>query len=279
MISCVRCRRSLGRNASSQARRFAVKALSWCASPSGTPNRDNEDRTKVSSGYKPYPSIQSLYLDSHYPCQKETQGGSDDISLEPIDKFGVVAAMARNRVMGVNGKLPWNLPEDRKNFVNLTRDRVLIMGRRTYEESPTKSHICHAKNNIVVSRTMDEEHDRDILKIARSFPEALHIAKTLVNEGEQKGDTLECWIVGGERIYNEALNHPAALELHLTIVDMNVDVSKLTNENLNTSVALFPAKYRWDRHFNEVQRSDHETTDGDGNPLKFTQVVYRRKHT
>lgn len=200
--------------------------------------------------------------------------------LKPIDKFGVVAATARNRIMGVNGKLPWNLPEDRKNFVNLTRDRVLIMGRRTYEERPNKSHICHAAHNIVISNTMDDDESHDAkITVVRSFPEALHLAKNLVNNSEENDGTLECWIVGGERIYNEALSHPSAFELHLTIVDMDVDVSKLTNDNLNTDVALFPPKYRWDRHFKEVQRSNHATIDGEGNPMRFTQLLYRRKHT
>jgi len=203
------------------------------------------------------------------PCE------SEEASLDPIDKFGVVAAMARNRVMGVNGQLPWNLPQDRKYFVDLTRDKILIMGRRTYEEQPTKSHICHAAKNIVVSRTLDESHDPDI-EVVRSFPEALHLAKVRVKES-QKEDSLECWIVGGERIYSEALNHPSARELHLTIVDMEVDISAGTNEDLNTKVALFPAKYRWDRHFDEVERSSHEIAVGDGNPLKYSHVLYKRK--
>lgn len=210
-------------------------------------------------------------------CQKSASDENDDKkTLDPIGSFGVVAAMARNRIMGVNGKLPWNLPQDRKHFVDLTRDKVLIMGRRTYEEQPTKSHICHAAHSIVVSSTMKQSDDSDV-EIATSFPEALHLAKQRVNENE-KDNGLECWVVGGERIFNEALNHPSAKELHLTIVDMDVDVSNLKNEHLNTQVALFPAKYRWDRHFHEMERSSHETTDEDGNPLRFEHIFYRRKH-
>eukprot|EP00544_Gedaniella_sp_CCMP2646_P003571 CAMPEP_0202491282 /NCGR_PEP_ID=MMETSP1361-20130828/8392_1 /ASSEMBLY_ACC=CAM_ASM_000849 /TAXON_ID=210615 /ORGANISM="Staurosira complex sp., Strain CCMP2646" /LENGTH=241 /DNA_ID=CAMNT_0049121301 /DNA_START=187 /DNA_END=912 /DNA_ORIENTATION=- len=239
------------------SRSFAVKSLSWCA-PSDIPKRGEEGREKTI----------------------ERQDKSSDVLLDPIDKFGVVAATSRNRIIGVNGKLPWNLPEDRKYFVNLTRDRILIMGRRTYEEQPNKSHICHAAYNIVVSNTMDDESACDAkIEVVRSFPEALHLAKNLVSNDKENDGTLECWIVGGERIYSEALSHPSAFELHLTIVDMDVDVSKLANDNLNTDVALFPPKYRWDRHFNEAQRSNHDTIDGEGNPLRFTQVIYRRKYT
>lgn len=200
-------------------------------------------------------------------------------SLEPIDKFGVVAAMARNsRIMGINGKLPWNIPQDRKHFVDLTRDKVLIMGRRTYQEQPTRSHICHAAHNIVVSSTM-KPSDNSKVEIATSFPLALHLAKVRLEESGKSDGDLECWVVGGERIFNEALNHPSAKELHLTIVDMDVDFSKQTNKHLNTQVALFPPKYRWDRHFQEVERSSHDTTNEEGNPsLRYEHVLYKRKH-
>ena len=42
--------------------------------------------------------------------------------------------MSRNRIIGVNGGLPWSLPEDRKNFKALTTGKVLVVGRKTYEE-------------------------------------------------------------------------------------------------------------------------------------------------
>jgi dihydrofolate reductase len=229
-----------------------VKELSWC-SPSDSPNRSDKQGN----------------------AKNGAKESNDKVSLDPIDRFGVVAAMARNRIMGVNGKLPWNLVEDRKHFVDLTKGRLLIMGRHTYEEQPSKSHICHAAKNIVVSSTMEPSNHVDV-EIARSFPEALHLAKIRATEGDNK-DALECWIVGGERIYNEALNHPSAQELHLTIVDMNVDLSKLMNEDPSTTVALFPAKYRWDRHFDEIERTTHETTDENGKPLTYTHVFYKRK--
>ena len=231
---------------------FSVKELSWC-SPSDSPNRsDKQGKTK-----------------------NITQNTNEKVELAPIHKFGIVAAMARNRIIGVNGTLPWNLPLDRKHFVELTRDKILIMGRHTYEEQPTKSHICHAANNIVISSKMEKSNYPD-LDIARSFPEALHLAKIRAGERGSEG-TLQCWIVGGERIYNEALNHQSAQEVHLTIVDMDVDVSKIKTVDSDVSVALFPAKYRWDRHFDEFERTPYETTDERGDPLTFTHVIYRRK--
>jgi dihydrofolate reductase len=184
--------------------------------------------------------------------------------------------MARNRVIGVNGKIPWNLPADRKHFVDLTRDKVLIMGRLTYEEEQSKSHISHAEYNIVVSTTLEPSSEPN-LKIAHSFPEALHLAKlySATDICNPSPETLDCWIIGGERIYDEALKHPSAQELHLTVVDTDIDTAKYGSTN--TKVAMFPAKYRWDRKFDEISRSNHESIDCDGNTLKYTHVLYRPK--
>lgn len=180
-----------------------------------------------------------------------------------------------SRVIGVNGKLPWDLPADRKHFVDLTRDKILIMGRQTYEEQESKSHISHAGYNIVISSTIEGLSDRNEA-IARSFPEALHLAKLTMENMDQNPETIACWIVGGERIFTEALKHPSAEELHLTVVHTDIDAEQYGS---NTRMAMFPAKYRWDRHFDEVSRSSHESMDRDGNSLKYTHVLYRRKRS
>src|SRR6056300_1546715 len=60
--------------------------------------------------------------------------------------FGIVAAMTQNQVIGVNGSLPWkNLTQDKNHFINLTRNKVLIVGRKTFAlEDPSLSHVRHA---------------------------------------------------------------------------------------------------------------------------------------
>jgi dihydrofolate reductase len=50
-----------------------------------------------------------------------------------MPKFILIAAMANNRVIGNNGKLPWNNPEDLKNFKQCTIGGIVVMGRKTYE--------------------------------------------------------------------------------------------------------------------------------------------------
>ena len=51
---------------------------------------------------------------------------------EPIERFGIIAAMSKNNIIGLNGRLPWSVPDDRKEFVRITKNKILIVGRRTF---------------------------------------------------------------------------------------------------------------------------------------------------
>ena len=186
--------------------------------------------------------------------------------LEPIQRFGIVAAMSSNRVIGINNKLPWRLPKDRRAFQDLTENTVLILGRRTLEENPLRRHIDHAAASVVISRTLGTEMEETNLRLARSFPEALHLARLLTKELDiENEDLISCWVAGGERVYHEALVHPNASELRLTVVDHEIHVLA------DQQVAHFPAKYRWDNKFKQIAREK----DIDGG-LKMTQYVYKR---
>src|SRR5712691_13212786 len=62
----------------------------------------------------------------------------------------LIAAVAANGVIGVNGKLPWHLPEDLQHFKKLTLGHPVIMGRRTWE---SLGSALPGRENIVVTRT------------------------------------------------------------------------------------------------------------------------------
>ncbi|MBR1843638.1 MAG: dihydrofolate reductase, partial [Opitutales bacterium] len=47
--------------------------------------------------------------------------------------FKAIAAMASNRVIGRNNRLPWNLPEELQHFRQTTLQQTLLMGRKTFE--------------------------------------------------------------------------------------------------------------------------------------------------
>lgn len=225
-------------------REFSVKELSWCT-PAGTPGPVNA--RKVPSA-----------------LQTDQESRSSGSNFQPIDKFGVVAAMSKNRIIGLGGKLPWSIPPDRHYFKDLTRNKILIIGRRTYEEESDECHISHCRKCIVISRTSSTAGSA---LVTPSFSEALHLARELQEELELPEGEVNCWIAGGEKVYTEALHHKSAKVLHLTLVDKTIDVKP------GQEVAQFPAKYRWDRHFHILSKSETYTHEG----VDYNIVVWNRK--
>jgi dihydrofolate reductase len=120
----------------------------------------------------------------------------------------VMAAVARNGVIGHAGAIPWHLPADLRRFRETTMGQVLVMGRRTYESI---GRPLPGRRTIVVTRQHPwpaEGPVPDGVDVAGSVPEALSLA----------GSTgLEVFVQGGTQIYAEAL--PVADMLLLTWVD------------------------------------------------------------
>lgn len=192
-------------------------------------------------------------------CRMMSSSTKTNTSGHKDDGFGIVAAMTSNQVIGVDGSLPWkNLTQDWNHFVNLTRNKVLIVGRKTFGiEDLSQEHIRHCRVCIVVSQTMNEgdltkarvdsgsEHLTTKLLLASSFEEALELTRL---EKCTDDDSIDCWVAGGERIYKEALGHPDAVEVQLTHVDMMVDTNRFRD------VAFFPIEDMKANNFLEVSK-------------------------
>ena len=118
--------------------------------------------------------------------------------------ISIIAAYDMNRVIGKDGGIPWDIPEDRKRFRELTLGKTVIMGRRTYESI---GHPLDGRVNIVVtsSQTFAEE---GVLK-AKSFRQALELSE---------GDV---FAIGGHGIYRDALRY--ADRLYITLIDARHD--------------------------------------------------------
>lgn len=122
--------------------------------------------------------------------------------------ISLIAAIGKNRELGRNNELLFDISEDMRHFRDTTRGHAVIMGRKTYESigRPLPQRI-----NIVISRSTNLELPVDV-KIASSIEEAIEMAKSL---GEE-----EIFVIGGAQIYEIAL--PYADKLYLTLVDKSV---------------------------------------------------------
>jgi dihydrofolate reductase len=143
----------------------------------------------------------------------------------------LVAAVARNGVIGADGGIPWHLPDDQRRFKELTVGHVLVMGRLTYESI---GRPLPGRTTVVVTRTAGWSADDDGVLVAPGVAEALALAATVDDE---------VFVVGGSRVYEEAL--PLADRLELTWVDAEPEGD-----------ARFPA-VDWDA-WREVAREEHE---------------------
>lgn len=66
--------------------------------------------------------------------------------------ISIIVAMARNRVIGAHGGMPWHLSTDLKRFKNLTMGHTLLMGRQTFESI---GHPLPGRTTIILSRNPD----------------------------------------------------------------------------------------------------------------------------
>lgn len=119
--------------------------------------------------------------------------------------IAIVVAYARGRVIGRDGKIPWDIPDEKHRFRDLTTGQAVVMGRRTYAEI---GRPLPERRNIILSR--DPVFCAPGCLRAGSLAEAAALA-----------DGLDLYVSGGAHVYQEAL--PLAEKLFITEVDCSVE--------------------------------------------------------
>ena len=159
----------------------------------------------------------------------------------------LIAAVARNRVIGRGNELVWHDPADARHFRSSTMGCPVIMGRRTWESLPARFRPLPGRRNVVVTRQTDWSDAG--AEVAHSLDEAL----------ARLAEAPRVFVIGGGQLYAQALAQ--ADELVLTEINAVADGAD----------TFFPA---WDRSaFTEVSRETHHAEAGW--PYHF--VVYQRR--
>jgi len=192
-----------------------------------------------------------------------------------------IAAIGKNREIGYQNKLLWNLPDDLKHFKKITEGHTVIMGRKTFESI---GRPLPNRRNIIITR--DENFQAEGCEIAHSLEEALALAQSQptdtqirhsresgnlseepslsntqipVSTGMTKtasspriggGGEAEVFVIGGAQIYEQAL--PFCDKLYLTLVDdapqadtYFPDYSQFVNIVSEENKEYNGIKYRW----------------------------------
>jgi dihydrofolate reductase len=160
----------------------------------------------------------------------------------------LIAAVARNGVIGDGRGMPWRLPEDLAHFRRRTLGHPVVMGRVTWDSLPPGMRPLPGRRNLVLSR--DPAWVAAGAERVTSFAGAL----ALVDGTEL------VFVIGGAQVYREAL--PQADTLLLTEIDRDADGS-----------THFPAWPRAD--FTEIAREHHQAAPPNDFPFDF--VTYHRK--
>ncbi len=119
--------------------------------------------------------------------------------------IALIAAFAKNQVIGNKGYIPWKIKGEQKRFKELTTGNIVIMGRRSYEEigKPLSN-----RTTIVVSNT--KNFDGENCLTARSLAEAIKLA-----------GNKDIYISGGAKLYEEALL--LVEKMYITEIDCDIE--------------------------------------------------------
>jgi dihydrofolate reductase len=148
-------------------------------------------------------------------------------------KTALIVAMAENRCIGLNNKMPWHIPEDLRRFKALTMGHPVIMGRKTYESIlGYLGKPLPGRTTLVVSRNgFQNLHE---VPVFRDLETAIKYGHKLAKS--------EAFVIGGAQIYGQAL-HLADI-IYLTQVHKSVEGD-----------AFFPVIDQ--NNWTEITREDH----------------------
>ncbi len=127
--------------------------------------------------------------------------------------ISLIVAVAENNAIGKNNDLCWYLPKDLKYFKETTAGHTVIMGRKNWESIPEKYRPLKNRLNIVLSKNKD--FSLPDATVAHSLEKGLEIAL-------QSGDS-EPFIIGGGKVYCEAVEKDLVDKMYITHVKTTVD--------------------------------------------------------
>ena len=156
----------------------------------------------------------------------------------------LIAAMGKNRAIGMAGRMPWHLPAELQHFKKATMGKTIVMGRKTWQAI---GRPLPGRQNIVVSRNPD------------FHAEGVDLATSL-DEAATMSESEEVMIIGGGQLYALAL--PLARRMLLTLIDIEPEAD-----------TWFP---EWDKKEWSQSSETHYPAD-DSNPLAYKIIELIRQ--
>ncbi|EHL13176.1 dihydrofolate reductase [Peptoanaerobacter stomatis] len=119
--------------------------------------------------------------------------------------IGLIVAYSKNHVIGIDGHMPWNIPEELERFKELTTGNVIIMGRLTHKDI---GRILPNRTNIIISNT--EKFEGENCYTVSSLEDALKIA-----------GNRDTYIIGGEQLFKDAIEFVD--KMYITLIEQEFE--------------------------------------------------------
>lgn len=170
--------------------------------------------------------------------------------------ISIICAMGMNREIGKENKLLWNIKGDMRYFRELTTNKIVVMGRNTYESILSiLGEPLPSRTNIVITSNDNYKVPYDNVYIIYSIDRFLYDYKAYADKKE------EIFIIGGEQVYKQFL--PYADKLYLTIV----------HSEFPDADSFFPAiSDKW----KVVSKQDNKANEN--NEYDYSFLVYEKKN-
>jgi dihydrofolate reductase len=190
----------------------------------------------------------NLKLGGTNPVPTRYQPGPNSYILAALMEsamFSLIAAMDRNRAIGLNNRMPWHMPADLKHFKAVTMAKPIVMGRKTYESI---GRPLPGRRNIVLTQQSD-------LLIA-----GCEVVTSIAAMQELLGNEPEVMVIGGANLYQQLL--PLSQRMYLTMINHQFEAD-----------AYFP---EWSaEEWQEVARETHPADEA--NPYPYSFVTLERR--
>ena len=132
--------------------------------------------------------------------------------------FSIIVAYCTNGGIGFKGRIPWSIPGDLQHFyytTTTTRDpqkqNAVVMGRNTWQSLPKKP--LPKRRNVIISTSSQDMRGQEVYP---SLDSALSVLW-------RENDIENIFVIGGQRLYEEAITHPMCKHAYVTVVHNNYD--------------------------------------------------------
>lgn len=133
-------------------------------------------------------------------------------------KISLIVAFNEKYYIGKDNKLMWDIKEDLKLFKEFTENKIVIMGRNTYESI---GKVLPNRINVILSRDYDFIGNLDSEPLLSGDLKVYDNLRLLINKLEELDETYEVFIIGGRTLYSQFLNRDLVDNLYISHIKDN----------------------------------------------------------